>query len=274
MKMQTFLFRNVTALGFALWAASAPAVPVFPTDPANAITNTITVPPGWSLIANPYQHNRGTTVLDAVPDNSVGELFKSVPQGTLLFKFDNATQRFSENRFRGRRWSNPSQALLPGEGAWFFNPTRRPFTVAFTGNCMYAGSVEVPAGWSLISSPDCGAINFAPLIWPPPEGCFGVPFPFPFGTNAPSVSTNLVAVPCSPFPPFGWDSLAFNPQEDDVVYTFESGFRQFQSHTFQNGAWDNVPVVGTAEACFVYSTHPRVIRYIGYPPLFDSHVLH
>jgi hypothetical protein len=64
--------------------SGAPAVPVFLDGPANWITNVVSLPPGWSLIANPYHHNRGTTLRDAVPDDTVGELFKRVPQGTLL----------------------------------------------------------------------------------------------------------------------------------------------------------------------------------------------
>lgn len=247
MKTRASSLCNAIALVLTLWAASVQAVPVFSDDPANAITNTITFPPGWSLIANPFNHNRGTTVLDAVLDNTVGELFKAAPQGTLLFKFDNSTQSFSENRFRGRRWSKPAETLAPGEGAWLFNPTRSPLTVTFTGNCQYAGSVEVPTGWSLISSPECGTINFAHLVWPPPAGC-GV-------------------IPCAPFPPFGWDSLSFNPQEDDVVYTFDRSTQRFQTHTFHNGTWDAIPVVGLAESCLVHTTHPRVIRYLGFPPL-------
>jgi hypothetical protein len=73
MKKLAFLFFMVVAVTPAFGFG------VSVSDPANWITNTVAVPPGWSLTANPYHHNRGTTVLDAVPDNSVGELFKGVP---------------------------------------------------------------------------------------------------------------------------------------------------------------------------------------------------
>ena len=242
-----FVARHIVGVAFLFCAVFGSAQPVFITDPANRITNAFTVPPGWSLIANPYYHNRGTTVLDAVPDNSVGEVLQGVPQGTRLFKFDNDNQRLSENRFRGRNWSNPSETLAPGEGAWIFNPSHKSFTVTFTGNCRYGGSVGVAAGWSLISSPDCGTINFAPLVWPPPEGCGDLP--------------------CPPAPGFWWDNLSFNPQDGDIVYTFDKGSGQLQRHTFQNGAWDVMPVVGVAEACFVLTSHPRAIRYTGFIPL-------
>jgi hypothetical protein len=201
----------------------------------------MSVPPGFSLIANPYYHNRGTKVVDAVPDNSVGEILKAVPEGTLLFKFDNATGRFSENRFRGKGWSHPDQTLSPGEGAFIFIPHKKTVAIAFSGNCGYGGSVQVPAGLSLISSPDCGTINFAPLIWSEP-GCPDCP------------------------PPYGWDSLSFSPQEGDVVYTFDSAADRFKTHTFRNGAWDEIPVVSAAQSCFVLTSTPRVIRWAGGVP--------
>ena len=110
------------------------AQPVFLGGPANPATNTVALPPGWSLIANPLFHSRGEFVSNAVPDNTVGELFSRVPNGTVLLKFDNATQQFDRrNVFRRGRWSNPDQTLVPGEGAWLFNPTRKSLRVVFTG---------------------------------------------------------------------------------------------------------------------------------------------
>jgi hypothetical protein len=204
--------------------------------PANPVTITIPLPPRWSLIANPLYHNRGSTVADAVPDNTVGEVPKEVPNGTQLLKFDHATQEFlPRNVFHGGRWSDPHQTLAPGEGAFIFIPGRRPFTVTFTGNCAFGGSVFVPAGISLISSPDCGTINFAPL-GPPPLARFG------------------------------WDSLSFDPQEGDVVYSFDETEQRFQIHTFSNGAWDTIPRIGAAESCFVQTTQPRTIRFTGIRP--------
>jgi hypothetical protein len=263
MKRFVKVFAIAQSLAFLAWGMSGSAQPVSITDPANWITNTFTIPPGWSLIANPYYHNRGIMVLDAMPDNSVGEVLKGVPQGTRLFKLDNDTQRFSENRFRGRKWSNPSETLAPGEGAWIFNPTHKPFAMTFTGNCRYWSSVDVPAGWSLISSPDCGTINFAPLVWPPPEGCRSIACRFS-GTNWDCSTSSF---PCAPFPPNGWDNLSFNPQEGDIVYTFDKSSSQLQRHTFQNGTWDTLPIVGIAGSCFVLSSHPRTIRYTVPAPL-------
>lgn len=249
--------------------SGAPAVPVFLDGPANWFTNIVTVSPGWSLIANPYHHNRGTVFRDAVSDDTIGELFKRVPQGTLLFKFDNSTQRFSENRFRGKRWSNPSQTLVPGEGAWICNPARGPFAVTFTGNCQYGGSVAIPAGWSLISAPDCGGINFAPLVWPPPEGCWvewhEVVFDGTNYTTGPLIRREQID--CGPVPGIGWDNMAFDPKEGDAEFTFDRSTHHFQEHTFHNGAWDKVPTVALGQAFFVYTLNPRTIRYTSLMPV-------
>src|SRR5258708_51305 len=218
----------------AIWAVGQP---FGSNSPANPVSIPSILPPRWSLIANPLYHNRGSTLADAVPDNTVGELFKTVPNGTHLLKFDHATQEFlPRNVFHAGHWSDPQQTLAPGEGAFIFIRGRRRFRVTSTGNCGYKGWVFVPAGISLISSPDCGTINFAPL-GPPP------------------------------IPRFGWDSLSFDPQEGDVVYSFDNTEQRFQIHTFRNGAWDSLPNVGVAASCFVHTTQPRTTRYTSPVPL-------
>src|SRR5215216_6162855 len=93
MKRFVKVFAIAESLAFLAWGMSGSAQPVSITDPANWITNTFTIPPGWSLIANPYYYNRGIMVLDGMRDNSVGEVVKGVLQGTRLFKLDNDTQR-------------------------------------------------------------------------------------------------------------------------------------------------------------------------------------
>ncbi len=185
-----------------------------------------------SLIANPFYHYRGATVAGAVLDNRVAALFSRVPNGTRLYKFDSATERFTENVFRMNRWTKPNETLSPGEGAIIFNPKAQSFDVIIPGNCNL-GSLELPQGLSLISSPGCGTINFAPLAPPP--------------------------VP----PSWYWDSLAFNPQEGDKVYTFSNSAQSFQIHHFHNGAWDSQPSVGIGESCFVHTLVSRQITFKG-----------
>ena len=174
--------------------------------------------------------------MSAVLDNSVEELFKSVPSGTRLSKFENATQQLSENIFHGNHWINPTQTLLPGEGMVIFNPKRESFSVTVSGDCGY-GAVVLPAGLSIISSPACGTINFAPLVPP--------------------------SLPQQP----GWDSLSFNPQEGDEVYTFDNASQSLETHLFHNGIWDTLPVVQEGEACFARTALSRLIVYTGPVPL-------
>ena len=179
-------------------------------------------------------------VSNAVPDNTVGELFSRVPNGTVLLKFDNSTHRFaSRNMFRRGRWTRPNQPLAPGEGAYLFNPTRQPWFVTFTGDWQY-GAVSLPTGLSLISSPGPGTIDFAP----PPVNDGSVP-PGPFASSG----------------------IRFDPQEGDAVYTFASRRGTLVCHRFQNGAWDTLPVLEIGESCFVLTSHPRLIQYTGPLPL-------
>src|SRR5437879_2090017 len=119
-KQRLSLFALVSAM---TWLVAAQ--PANLNGPAKLVTNTVTLPPGWSLVANPLFHLRGTTLRDAVPDHTVGELFRQMPPGTVLLKFDNTTQRFDRKAaFRHGCWSNPRETLAPGEGAFLFNPTR------------------------------------------------------------------------------------------------------------------------------------------------------
>ncbi|MDE3068463.1 MAG: hypothetical protein KGJ60_13080 [Verrucomicrobiota bacterium] len=155
----------------------AAAQPSWSGAPANPATNIVVFPPRWSLIANPLFHFRGDIEADAVPDNSVGTLFRHMPNGTILVKFDDTTHQFSqENVFRRGHWSYPEQSLAPGEGAFLYNPTRRKLRVVFAGDWGFGASVSIPAGFSLASSPQFGTINFAttppqfPILPPPTPG--------------------------------------------------------------------------------------------------------
>jgi hypothetical protein len=202
--------------------------------PPNHSAYTLTAPPGWSLITIRVFHYRGLTEADAILDNRVAELLQDVPSQTRLLKFNNSTQRFSATTFHGNHWTDPDETLSPGEGAFIYNPGREAFQVTVTGQCAYGG-VLVPAGLSLISSPACGTINFAPLVF----------------TTVPTI---------------GWDNLAFDPREGDEVYTFSNASQSFKTHVFRNGAWDAPPALGLDEACFVRTTESRWIRYTGIVP--------
>ena len=112
---------------------------------------SITLPPGFSMIANP---------LDA-PTNTVSRVFKDWPDGTTLNKFDTQLFRLVENGVKFSQWTNPTETLMPGEGAIFFNPTLDYRSVCFTGEVRREDlSVPIPAGFSIRSSllPQPGSI--------------------------------------------------------------------------------------------------------------------
>jgi hypothetical protein len=105
---------------------------------------SITLPPGFSMIANPLQ---ATT-------NTVGKVFKDWPDGTTLNKFDTQLFRLAENEVKSSQWTNPSESLMPGEGAIFFNPTSDYRSVCFMGEIPPPDlSIPIPSGFSMCSSP-------------------------------------------------------------------------------------------------------------------------
>jgi hypothetical protein len=105
---------------------------------------SITLPPGFSMIANPLQ---ATT-------NTVDKVFKDWPDGTTLNKFDTQLFRLAENEVKSSQWTNPSESLMPGEGAIFFNPTSDYRSVCFMGEIPPPDlSIPIPSGFSMCSSP-------------------------------------------------------------------------------------------------------------------------
>ena len=105
---------------------------------------SITLPPGFSMIANP---------LDA-PADTVATVFKDWPDGTTLNRFDAQLFRLVENAVRVGQWTKPSERLVPGEGAIFFNPTSDYRSVCFAGEVLTRNvSVPVASGFSIRSSP-------------------------------------------------------------------------------------------------------------------------
>jgi len=103
----------------------------------------VTVPTGFSLIANPLN----------APVNTLGGVLGSVPNGTLFYKFvDGAYQIFSKNF---GSWDNPDVTLAPGEGGFIRN-TGQPYTVTFVGEVMQGDetvlTVALPQGFSIKSS--------------------------------------------------------------------------------------------------------------------------
>ena len=105
---------------------------------------SITLPPGFSMIACPLE----------APTNTVGKVFKDWPDGATLNKFDTQLFRLVENAVKFSQWTNPSEKLMPGEGAIFFNPTSDYRSVCFTGEVLEKDlSLPIPSGFSMRSSP-------------------------------------------------------------------------------------------------------------------------
>ena len=103
---------------------------------------SVSLPPGFSLIANPF-----------VGTGTVGSLFKGWPDGTTLNKFDTLLVRLVENAVEAGKWTRPNQQLSPGEGAIFFNPTEDYKTHSFVGEVSDKPvTVPIPSGFSLRSS--------------------------------------------------------------------------------------------------------------------------
>jgi len=121
----------------------------------------VTVPVGFSLIANP---------LDA-EDNSIAALFPNVPDGVTIYKFGGSPPEYSVNTYENG-WAQPGQLLKPGEGAFFLNPGPDPLVITFYGEVPQGLlSNAIPEGFSLKSSmaPVAGPLDTA-LSFPLEDG--------------------------------------------------------------------------------------------------------
>lgn len=104
---------------------------------------TVTIPPGFSMIANPLN----------APSNEVPKLFKGLPEGTVVSKFNTRMFGLDENILRNERWTNSYETLAPGEGAILFNPTQDYKSLNFVGEVMEDEiSLPIPAGFSIRSA--------------------------------------------------------------------------------------------------------------------------
>jgi hypothetical protein len=122
----------------------------------------VTLAPGFSMIANPF----------VTPNNSVTDLLKDLPDGTRINRFDTRFFKLTENFFKGGRWTNPSEKLVPGEGAILFNPTPDYKVLSFVGDVMQGNlSMPIAGGFSIRSSlvPQAGRLH-ADLGFPIAEG--------------------------------------------------------------------------------------------------------
>lgn len=113
---------------------------------------TVYAPPGFSLIANPFE-NAG---------DFIGQILPNMPEGTALHKFSPTQHKMVETTFSKGRWSNPMEKFVAGEGGLFFNPTKETFALQFCGQVAQGRLMNpIPAGFSIRSSlvPVAGQIN-------------------------------------------------------------------------------------------------------------------
>ena len=77
------------------------------------------IPKGFSMVANPL----------VASSNTIKDLFNAAPDGTTIYKFNGVS--YTSNGKDFGEWANPSETLLPGEGAFVSAPSA--FTVTFVG---------------------------------------------------------------------------------------------------------------------------------------------
>ena len=101
---------------------------------------TLTVPSGYSLVANPMSNG----------GNRVSDIFPSAPSGSTLSKFNAVTGKWEANTFTDA-WSQPGMTLAPVEGA-VFNNVGAAFDVVLAGFTPWAETtLGIPAGKSVVS---------------------------------------------------------------------------------------------------------------------------
>lgn len=100
------------------------------------------LPSGYAMISNPLHGG----------NNSISAILPSVPEGTVMNKFNVMTFQLSKNEFIGGRWSNPLETLTPGDGALLLNPAETEISLKFVGEVVTTGAVSIHQGMSMRSS--------------------------------------------------------------------------------------------------------------------------
>ncbi len=118
---------------------------------ARADSLTVTVPQGLSTLSNPFNDE----------SNRVSQVLAHVPEGTQLYQFDAAAQRWLVNQFQFGSWVHSEQTLAPGEGAFIRNPAE-PFSITFAGTPPTNFVAPVRSGNNLLSVPAGATIQLNP----------------------------------------------------------------------------------------------------------------
>jgi hypothetical protein len=154
--------RTKTLLLTAALSAAGIATSMAQVFSVNAVgyVNT-TVEPGYSIISNPL----------TAANNTIAELFKGVPAGTQIYKYNGAagfaiaTYDVDEGGFTPADVA--AQTVLPGEGVFIRNPGPGNLTITFVGE-VPQGDLKnpLPAGLSIKSSmvPQAGTAKELGLV--------------------------------------------------------------------------------------------------------------
>jgi hypothetical protein len=134
MRTKTLLLTAVLAVA----SVAAVKADVFSVNVVGYVTKNY--PVGFSIINNPLN---GT-------NNTVATLFPNPPFFTQIYKFDPLTGYASANTFAGT-WSDPSQTLSPGEGAFVNFP--EAYTNTYVGEVLIGAQTNIlKQGFNLVGS--------------------------------------------------------------------------------------------------------------------------
>jgi hypothetical protein len=136
--MKTKVLLIGAALGLAVATASADAV--YSSNVVGYVNIDITT--GWNMIANPLDSG----------NNVLSSLIPNAPYNTSVYKMVNGAYQITTFDEDEEAWYPEDFTLNPGEGVFINAP--EAFAITFVGE-VKAGthSVELPAGWSIVSSP-------------------------------------------------------------------------------------------------------------------------
>ena len=126
----------------------------------------ISVPPGFTLLANPLKNFAAQDIISHLITGPEGLTVYKLIDGKFIF---NSLERNSDGQLE---WSDPTMTLDPGEGCFIYNPTDKFFTLTFVGDLEF-GIVDtaINQGFSILSSKIAqgGALE-SRLQFPPEEG--------------------------------------------------------------------------------------------------------
>lgn len=158
--MKTYKTRLVTLLLFS----GLVVVPITRDSSKNdcECSYELTLGHGYSLIANHCDHQGG---------NHLDKIFPNVPEGSLLYPWDQKKQQFSDRpaRYKKGHWA-PNLKLNPGEGAFFYNPSEEPLTIQICGLHHEFVPPEIPKpGWYVLSMQEPAVGSYEEIVGKSPS---------------------------------------------------------------------------------------------------------